>query len=319
MQALIDSLNNAAAAFVDRSWAVLWQSTIIAAVVAVGVALLLRRSAPSVRYWVWQILAIKILLMAFWTTAIALPRAVPAGLVAPLTGAADTVSHATAGSTATAARDAKEQSAADDAGPAAAGSPALVARMTWQAWLFFGWSGVILVNLGRLVRQRDRLARLLRQSAPADASLTTLVEEAAGRLGLRHTPQAVVTDVDCSPFVCGIRRPVVVLSRKLAASLSASELGQVLLHELAHVRRRDLLWGWIGELARVVYFFHPAVHWIGYRLRLECELACDQIAMSYSGRAPHEYAATLVHVVSYTSEPSVFKTAAAADLGGGAP
>jgi beta-lactamase regulating signal transducer with metallopeptidase domain len=191
--------------------------------------------------------------------------------------------------------------------------------MTWQAWLLFAWGVVILCNLGRLIRQRNRLARFLRQSAPADAVLAGLVEETAGRLGLRHRPQAVVTDADCSPFVCGIRRPVVVLSRKLAASLSTSELGQVLLHELAHVRRRDLLWGWIGEAARVVYFYHPVVHWISYRLRLERELACDQIVMSFSERGPQEYAATLVHVVSYASEPSVFKTAAAADLGGGVP
>ena len=61
------------------------------------------------------------------------------------------------------------------------------------------------------------------------------------------------------------------------------------------------------------------MHWIDYRLRLERELACDQIAMSYSGRQPQDYAATLVHVVSCASEPSVFKTAATADLGGAIP
>jgi beta-lactamase regulating signal transducer with metallopeptidase domain len=317
MQSFVDSLNNAAAVFVDRSWAVVWQSTMIAAVVAVGVALFLRRSSPSVRYWVWQILAIKILLMPFWTYAIALPRGIPTSFIAPLTATSGDVSHEASDATSTGTSDTESERAADTARPiSVAGSPALLSRLTWQAWVFGGWSVVVLAHLGRLVRQRNRLARLLRQSGPADASLTGLVEELAGRLGLRTKLQAVVTDVDCSPFVCGIRRPVVVLSRKLAASLSASELEQVLLHELAHVRRRDLLCGWIGETARVVYFFHPVVHWIGYRLRLERELACDQIAMSYSGHDARDYAATLVRVVSHASEPSVFKTAASAGLGG---
>jgi beta-lactamase regulating signal transducer with metallopeptidase domain len=96
----------------------------------------------------------------------------------------------------------------------------------------------------------------------------------------------------------------------LAPSLSPTELRHVLLHELAHLRRRDLVWGWISELARVVYFFHPVVHWIAYRARLERELACDQLAMSHSGHDAQEYASTLVRVVSHASEPTVFKTAA---------
>jgi bla regulator protein blaR1 len=90
----------------------------------------------------------------------------------------------------------------------------------------------------------------------------------------------------------------------------------VLLHELAHIRRRDLVWSWIGEIARIVYFYHPVVHWINYQARLERELACDQLAMAVSGRGPEEYAAMLVQVVSHASEPSVFKTAASARLEG---
>jgi beta-lactamase regulating signal transducer with metallopeptidase domain len=144
------------------------------------------------------------------------------------------------------------------------------------------------------------------------------VRDAAARLALPRTPQAVLTDADCSPFVCGIRRPVVVLPRKLAASLGPTELDHVLLHELAHVKRHDLAWGWIGEIARVVYFFHPLMHWICYRARLERELACDALAMSLSGQNVREYMATLVRVVSQSSEPTVFKTAAAsAGMDGG--
>ncbi|HLJ10028.1 MAG TPA: M56 family metallopeptidase, partial [Planctomycetaceae bacterium] len=105
----------------------------------------------------------------------------------------------------------------------------------------------------------------------------------------------------------------------LTARLSPAELRHVLLHELAHVRRLDLVWGWTGEIARVVYFFHPLAHWLCYRMRLERELACDTIAMSLSGQNASEYVATLVRVISHASEPTVFKTAAAsAGLDGGA-
>ena len=77
------------------------------------------------------------------------------------------------------------------------------------------------------------------------------------------------------------------------------------MHELAHIKRRDLVWGWPVEIARIVYFFHPLVYWVAYQLRLERELACDQLAMAGSGHPPADYAQTLVQVVSHASEPTV--------------
>ncbi len=109
---------------------------------------------------------------------------------------------------------------------------------------------------------------------------------------------------DCSPFVCGVLRPRLVLPVGLVASLAPAEVRQVVAHELAHVKRRDLVWGWIPEIARIVYFFHPVAHWVVWRVRLERELACDQLAMTTSGHSPGEYAQTLVRVVSHTSQPA---------------
>ena len=94
------------------------------------------------------------------------------------------------------------------------------------------------------------------------------------------------------------------------SSLSPAECRQVILHELAHVKRHDLLWGWTAEIARMVYFFHPLVWWLGYRLRLERELACDQLAMARSGHPPADYAQTLVQVVSHASQQSGVQAAA---------
>src|SRR5262249_47363954 len=125
----------------------------------------------------------------------------------------------------------------------------------------------------------------------------------------------VVTVKEGSPFVCGVRRPVLVVPAELLTALSDSEKRYVLLHELAHIRRRDLAWGWIGELARALYFFHPLAHWLSYRLRLERELACDQWALGISGKDPAEYAATLVRVVAHGMRPALLRPAAASAAG----
>jgi beta-lactamase regulating signal transducer with metallopeptidase domain len=319
MTAVIESLNGIAAVWCERMWAVVWQSAILAAAVALVVTLFLRRVPPSVRYWVWQILALKLLLMPFWTFAIPLPPVVSTFHVVPWPNPASE-------------RAAKSLAPAD--APIATGdnpapaertsntNPAAVSvslpRPTWQSGLLVAWGSIVIAQIGRLFWQRRRLQRLLRGSTPAEPALAGLVAELARQMGLAKSPRVVLTATDCSPFVCGIRDAVLVMPARLAQSLAPVELRHVLLHELAHVRRRDLVWGWISELARVAYFFHPAVHWIAYRARLERELACDQLAMANSGNDAREYAATLVRVVSHSSEPTVFKTAAAsAGLDGG--
>jgi len=110
-----------------------------------------------------------------------------------------------------------------------------------------------------------------------------------------------MTDQNISPFVCGAWRPLLVLPESLAETLAPSQLRQILLHELAHVRRNDLIWGWAPTLVRIVFVFHPVVHWVVYRLRLERELACDQLAITYSENNPGDYANTLVHVVDHVA------------------
>ena len=170
----------------------------------------------------------------------------------------------------------------------------------------------MLWQLVRLLGQRLRLARLLRQSTAADEDLAGLVAELAGQLGLRRVPAAVSVAADCPLFVCGLWRPRLVLPSRLMASLDRSERRQVILHELAHVKRHDLVWGWPVEIARIVYFFHPLVYWVAYQLRLERELACDQLAMARSGHPPADYAQTLVQVVSHASEPAAIQAAAIA-------
>ena len=194
----------------------------------------------------------------------------------------------------------------------------LWATLSWRAWLLSAWLAIIVWQVLRLLRQRAWLARLLRRAAAAEGELAQLVAELAESIGLRRPPTALCVAGHCPLFVCGLLRPRLVMPSGLMSSLGPAERRQVILHELAHLKRRDLLWGWTAEIAQVVYFFHPLVWWAGYRLRLERELACDQLAMARSGHPPADYAQTLVQVVSHASEPAGVQAAAiSAELTGG--
>jgi beta-lactamase regulating signal transducer with metallopeptidase domain len=293
--------------------AMLWQSTLVAFLVAAA-AFALRRSSPAVRYWLWQIVAIKLLILPLWSWSLALPW-LPVGEMelAPRATSIERVAMTPVGESIPAAAPTTVPAATRVDRP-----NSHLADLTWRGWLFAAWGVLVLAQVGRLGAQRVRLSSLLRKAEPGDVHLAVMVSQVAARLKLKHAPRVMVIDLDYSPFVCGMARAVLVLPRELAATLSPSELHQVVAHELAHVQRRDLVWGWIPEIARTLFFFHPVAHLASYRIRLERELACDQLAMHDSGRGPGEYADLLVRVLSSASRPSIFRTSAAAPLDGGA-
>ncbi|HUG89864.1 MAG TPA: M56 family metallopeptidase [Planctomycetaceae bacterium] len=313
MNSAIEQLNAAGDAWTGLMLAVLWQSTVLAVVIALA-ALAARRSSPAVRYWLWQILAIKLLVMPFWTVAVPWPGWIGAAsrdIATAPPSAGDAVLPGTAGRI---EGPAVEPLRFPDGANAAdsSDSPRWLARIDWPAWLLVVWAAVVACQVVRIAIQRRRLGGLLSQARAADAGLTARVRRVAAELKLKRAPRVVLAGSGCSPFVCGLRKPVLVLPANLADALDETQLRHVLFHELAHVKRWDLVWGWIPEIARIVYFFHPVAHWLVYRLRLERELACDLIAMTHTGRDARAYAETLVQVVSQRSEPAALRAGAGA-------
>jgi beta-lactamase regulating signal transducer with metallopeptidase domain len=103
-----------------------------------------------------------------------------------------------------------------------------------------------------------------------------------------------------------IGQPMTLGSRILlptgAKAWNARRLEAVLLHERAHVARRDTWVGFAGELACAVYWFHPLAWLVERRARLERERACDDAVLA-AGIAPDEYATAIVEVAKASQRP----------------
>jgi BlaR1 peptidase M56 len=312
MTAFIASVNRVAEAWAQVIWVVTWQSTLLVAVFAI-VALGMRRSSPSLRYWVWQIAAIKLLVMPLWGVSILIPGTSRSDAKAYPEGGPAARSDGEPGARPTDWRRRIDPSSLAR-GRALAGqerwSRLWPGPLDWRAWLLIGWGLAVAGQVAAIVHQRKRLKAHLRQAEPAtDTRVLALLAELSSRTGLSRQPEVRIGGD--APFVCGLRRPTLVLPRELAHALNPGDLRTVLLHELAHIKRRDLLWEWIPAIARLLYFFHPAAHYIVYRTRLERELACDQAAMVLTDQTAARYASTLVEVVSWSSQPHPLKPALA--------
>jgi hypothetical protein len=98
------------------------------------------------------------------------------------------------------------------------------------------------------------------------------------------------------PFACGFLKPTIVLPAD-CETWSPDRRRAVLLHELAHVKRHDLVGHTLGRFACALYWFHPLVWTAAKQLRNESERACDDLALSCGARAS-DYAEHLLDIVT---------------------
>jgi GWxTD domain-containing protein len=111
------------------------------------------------------------------------------------------------------------------------------------------------------------------------------------------------------PVVIGYLRPAILLPVGLVAGLPAAQVEAILLHELAHIRRRDYLVNVLQAMVESLLFYHPAVWWVSGVVRMEREHCCDDLVLEVSGNAP-EYAAALTALEEsrWAGEPAVAAT-----------
>lgn len=106
------------------------------------------------------------------------------------------------------------------------------------------------------------------------------MNELVAVLGLRTKIQLLESAVVKVPMVLGIFKPVILLPLGLLAHLPANEIEAILLHELAHIKRRDFLVNLLQNFAETIFFFNPALMWLSSVIRDERENCCDDIAIA---------------------------------------
>jgi beta-lactamase regulating signal transducer with metallopeptidase domain len=120
--------------------------------------------------------------------------------------------------------------------------------------------------------------------------------EATARLNLEVRPRLVMSDQVEMAFAFGAFASTIIVPVS-AEEWSYDRRRAVLLHELAHIRRRDLVGHALASIACAVYWFNPFVWVAARRLRVESELASDDVVLE-SGVRPADYAQHLLDLVT---------------------
>ena len=134
---------------------------------------------------------------------------------------------------------------------------------------------------GRVARDPVLLAQWLLRRCPVlnDPAIESLAADCAVEAGLPHAPVLLRANHLSGPAVAGLFSPRLLLPCDLLANFSSAELRLMLLHEFAHLRRRDLHLSWLLGVLQAVHWFNPPLRWVFDHLRADCELACDEFVL----------------------------------------
>ena len=178
--------------------------------------------------------------------------------------------------------------------------PAITVPGSWAIYLFAVWAVIAAWALFRVGQGLWHLRVLRKSCVPVNVeNLDVRIQRtlARGQAG-RHVAFCTSALVQV-PTAIGLLKPAVIVPKWVLEELSADELNQILLHELAHLRRWDDWTNLAQKIVKALFFFHPAVWWIEKKVSLEREMACDDAVLAET-ESPRAYAECLAHLAEKT-------------------
>ncbi len=316
MSELIDLLNSAGAAFVGGAGRMLLQSSLLIAVLFLLDLVLRGRVKAVVRYWLWLLILAKLVL----PPSLSSPTGILGRLGEKLPNLPERVESVVREPPAarTPAIGVREQSAArmgsgfgavaavpDEPRPpvvessevatgAVLASPA--PSVTWQAAVLLAWAVVVTVMLVLLVQRVAFVRSLVARSQEAPETMMDLLGQCRRRMKMRANVGLRLNSLSLSPSVCGLWRPVILVPEGMLDQFSPAQWKSILLHELAHIKRRDLWASLAQTLLQIAYFFHPLLWAANAMIRRVREQAVDETVLAALGEDAEEYPKTLLSV-----------------------
>ena len=143
----------------------------------------------------------------------------------------------------------------------------------WVVWL----AGALALLIRKATAYQSFLRYLRAGRKPVeDPALLDRAAKAGEEIGVKRPVELYVNPLAASPMLLGVRKPWMVLP---TVELPEEDFRFVVLHELTHCRRRDVLYKWLTQLTVCIHWFNPLVHWMAREVERTGELSCDEAVL----------------------------------------
>ncbi len=177
-----------------------------------------------------------------------------------------------------------------------------VLSRTMALGIFGLWLMVSVFLLLRLVYSYWRLQELQASAIEAPEKLQRQFSLWMDKQEINRDVSLLISSDISVPLAVGFGSPAVILPQGILSSLTDAEFDLVIVHELAHLKRRDDWSVFWQQVAQALFFVNPATFWIASRMDFEREVACDNEVIAHIG-SPRKYAACLARLAELATVP----------------
>lgn len=165
-------------------------------------------------------------------------------------------------------------------------------------FLVIGWvAGIVLLTV-RCIGGMIILRRMIHKFCePVSEHWQHRLDVLRSKLKCNNRIRLLMSREVCVPLTFGWLRPVIVFPAAQLMAMPPEQVDAILLHEIAHVFRKDYFFNLIQNLVEILFFYHPVTWWLSAAIRRERENCCDDIAVQCSGDF-RSYAEALLHLGS---------------------
>ena len=161
------------------------------------------------------------------------------------------------------------------------------------------WFVVFSARLIRLLASFGYTQRIRNyRTHPVDEFWIKRINHLAGKLQISRRIALLESEMVSVPVMTGIFKPMILLPISLVTQLKPDEVEAIILHELAHIRRKDYFVNMLQHFAEIIFFFNPAVLWLSSLIRDEREHCCDDLAIKET-RSKEKFIRALVVFQEY--------------------
>lgn len=298
-----------------------WKGALLTVITGTLLLLLRRKMSPAWRHGLWMLVFLRLMIpdvgVSRWSVSGWMPKP---QLTSAVVAAAPVV---TSPSEPVASEPSDERSARADTEPVArsletvAATPSVLMVVPWtlEQKLTVVWLLGVVSVLGLMMVLHLRMTARLRRDrrAPSDEALNVL-RQCSVAVRVSPVPTLIMTDAVTAPALFGVLRPAILMPSDLVADMASLRL--ILLHELAHLKRRDLWVQVATSLVVALHWFNPLAWWAHRRLRAEAEMAADAHVLRLTEKAEaHRFGEVLLGFASRAAAGWALWFAAATVLG----
>lgn len=173
-------------------------------------------------------------------------------------------------------------------------------KFSYKEILFIIWGiGVIIITSKILIsylKLKLNISKEYKEYKNYDLKID--VSKESEILNINKNIQVRITNEINSPSLCGIINPKILIPLSMVNNIDNEEMRYIILHELCHYKRKDVLISWLGYIAKTIHWFNPIIY-IGLNtMTYDCEAACDEMVLSkLNDKENLKYGNTILNVL----------------------